>query len=263
MRIAGSPARMHMKELSRDLLALVLHESGSSWTIAVCRLWRDVVCERETVRRALMVQKCGRGDYDLAVRIACACGYVEVVRTLFGTAGEGGSGDDHLVTAARHGQEHIVRLLLEWPVMPPRADCLEGEALVQAAAGGDEGVVRLLLGWPTHAPRADCQSGMALVAAAGWGRMGVVLTLMKWPRHAPRADCLHGEALVDAASGGFETIVRLLLEWPRHAPRADCQQGEAMAEAARFGHDAVVRLLQSKAPRQTRHHLRPRGYYAV
>ena len=59
----------------------------------------------------------------------------------------------------------MIRLLLEWPVDAPRADCQDGEALVMAAFHGHLKVVELLLRWPEHAPRADCQGGRALTVA--------------------------------------------------------------------------------------------------
>jgi hypothetical protein len=108
-----------------------------------------------------------------------------------------------------------VRLLLEDPQSPPRADCgghaaqhleegedvhaADGAALYAAAASGHESIVRLLLDWPQHAPSAACRMAeAALRHAARNGHSGVADLLLA--RLVPSGNAAAVSALRRAAA---------------------------------------------------------------
>ena len=123
-----------------------------------------------------------------------------------------------LLYAVENGHRKIVRMLLGWPGVAPRADAWDGEALVRAAELGRSRVVKTLLGCPTHAPRVDAQGGKALVLAAKHGHVNVVrLLLLDWPDAAAGARIHALHQVIEHRSPPHPQsgeVLRLLLDLP-------------------------------------------------
>ncbi|PON29848.1 hypothetical protein TGAM01_v201214 [Trichoderma gamsii] len=103
-------------------------------------------------------------------------GHAEIVKILL----EGGANLDRmsLFIAAKHGQEVVVKALLERGVDPNRQDCFNRSSLSYAAQKGYTAVVKILLeggASPTHHDRFDRSS---LSYAAGKGHTEVVKILL-------------------------------------------------------------------------------------
>lgn len=172
---------------------------------------------------------------------------IEAVRLLLNRALN--PNDQLVVEAVKSGNLALVKLLLEHlSAVSSRTTIYDihplSKALAKAAYFKHISIVRLLLDFPHHPPRAD--DGNALENAAAGGAKDIVQMLLNWPRHAPRADCQNGNALVKAVAFGHKSVVKLLLQWPTHAPRAKCQIAKALEIAKRgynADHNAIVQLL--------------------
>eukprot|EP00798_Chlamydomonas_sp_ICE-L_P012959 gene12959-biopygen3895 len=100
--------------------------------------------------------------------------------------------DAVVLRAAEGGHTEVVRLLMEAPAHPARADYQMDGALLRAAEGGHTEVVRLLLSAPVHPTHADCLGGAALMEAVRRQR---------------------GRALALARQGGHVEVAKLLLRF--------------------------------------------------
>ena len=186
--------------------------------------------------------------------------HVRNKRDLVGTlklANRGSQPGFALVLAAKKGSLEVMRILLDWPVFAPRADCFRGLALRESASGGHLPALELLISmWPrpyrrrhkrSHRLKKSVMLDCALSAASSGPKAHDVL---KWILNRgetdpglPRADAQNGALLVASSRTGHIETVKLLLSWPFHPPQADCQNGEALVMAASKGHNDIAMLL--------------------
>jgi ankyrin repeat protein len=158
-----------------------------------------------------------------------------------------GSGMTALSLAVRHGNEEVVKLLLN-------AECVNADSrdqdgrtpLSHAAWHGHGAVVKLLM--DTECVNADSRDRFErtpLFYAAMWGRKSVIKLLMD-------TECVDADSrdqdgrtpLSKAASGGNEAVVKLLMD-------TECVNAESrdnfgrtpLLHAARHGNGAVVKML--------------------
>ncbi|QMW33392.1 hypothetical protein G4B84_008823 [Aspergillus flavus NRRL3357] len=155
------------------------------------------------------------------------------------------NGQTPLSRAAENGHEAVVRLLLENKADIESMDRLSRTPLFWAVENCHKAVVRLLLENKADIESKDIFSRTPLFWAAIKGHEAAVTLLLENKADIESRDNKYRRTpLCEAAKNGHEAVVRLLLENKADVESTDDIFGRTpLAWAAENGHEAVVRLL--------------------
>jgi hypothetical protein len=179
------------------------------WNPEACFVAMCVRGDCAVVRRMLEEKRVDADCLDgLGLIRAAGRGHDAVVSLLLGWSERAPRADcrngDAFVRAAARGHGSVIRLLL-CSQHAPRADLLW--AMIFAITHGHTAVVRMLLEWPSNPPRADYYDGTFLKTAAQSGRLDILRLLLEHPVDPCRAS---RAAIHAAKSRGHAAAVELL-----------------------------------------------------
>ncbi|OBT61859.1 hypothetical protein VE03_08815 [Pseudogymnoascus sp. 23342-1-I1] len=148
-----------------------------------------------------------------------------------------------LQVAAYHGEDKIVKLLLERGADVNTQGGRYGNALQAAAYGRQEEVVELLLEQGANANAEGGHYHTALQAAAYRGSEGIVELLIKQGANINAQGGQNNTALQTAVCNGLEEMVEVLLRLGADVNTQGGDDGNALQAAACRGEDEIVKLL--------------------
>jgi ankyrin repeat protein len=170
-----------------------------------------------------------------------------------------GTRESALHVAARHGNEAIVRVLLESGVNIHSRTSYGNTVLSEAVSGQEPSMVTLLIDNGANIHARNYHGNTALARAAAHGDEKMVLFLLDCGANINTVNTIGISILGEAAGGGHEAVVRLLIE---RGARINDGRGrlthaalifhdgefgcDALCRAAMTGQAAIVKLLLEK-----------------
>lgn len=148
-----------------------------------------------------------------------------------------------LLTAARQGDQELVRSLLRRGAAADTRDASGATPLIAAAANGHLEVVQVLLQSAAGVNATDSSGRTALMSAAANRSTDVVQLLLKSGAAVNQKDSAGKTGLILAASSGHEPMLLALLAAGAEVNARSASGETALIAAARAGNAGTVRLL--------------------